>query len=261
MKSKINYLVTILSILLLLSACEFDNFNEPATEFTGRLKFGEENLNTKQGTLFRLFQYEEDGYIAAKDRPISINIDQEGNFSALLFPGRYKLTVNENGGVFNVYDWIDFPKSENDGLDTVYFTLDGKKTLDFEVIPYYKINNLQAFFRNDSIISTFTIQKLTDRTETAIVGFRRISMYLSPTMHVNNDTQMEVFRSTATVDTPIEMQAHLRDYYNNTHYINNYRNYVYVRIGVSLRISAQDFIFSKIIKVEGIPQETINKFK
>jgi len=262
MKTIRYYLVTIVSVVLLFSACEFDNYGRPEVSFNGRLKFDGENLSTRQGTLFRLFQYEEDGYIAAKDRPIFVNVDQEGKFSALLFPGRYKMTVNETGGIFHIYDWLDFPKTESGSLDTLYFTLSGNKTLEFNLTPYYRVNDFQAFYRNDSIISTFSLEKLTDRTETSVVGFRRVSMYLSPTMHVNNDTQMEIIRSgTTAVDTPIEMKADLKDYYNNTHYVNNYRNYVYVRIGISLRVSAQDFIFSKIVKVEGIPQETINKFK
>jgi hypothetical protein len=262
MKTIIKYLVVLSGILILFSACEFDNYDEPKVEFSGHLKFNGENLDTKQGTVFQLFQYEEDGYLAAKKGPILVNIDQEGKFSALLFSGRYKMTVYDNGGMTNTYDWIDFPKNASGGLDTVYFTLTGNKTMDFEVAPYYKINDFQAVYRNDSIISTFSLQKVTNITDAAIIGFRRVAMYVSPTMHVNNDTQMEIIRSGSTpTDTPVEIKASLKDYYSNTYYVNNYRNYVYVRIGISLRVSAQDYIFSKIIKVEGIPQETINKFK
>ncbi len=255
-------LMTLFTITIFL-ACEFDNFEAPEVTLTGHLKYNGENLDTRQNVLFELYQYKEDGYAAAGSKSIDVRVDQEGKYSAVLFPGRYKMVVNAlNGGLSNIYDWTDFPKNEAGNLDTLYFTLNGSKTMDFNIMPYYKINNFQAFYRNDSIISNFTIQKLTDITSDN-VKFRSVFMYLSPTIHVNNDTELSFPKtaSSVTVDTPIEIKGSLTNYYTNTYYKNNFRNYVYVRIAISLRVSSQDFIFSKIIKVDGIPQETINKFK
>jgi hypothetical protein len=256
----IKYLFAFVTVILFFSACAFDNYDEPTTVFTGQLKMEGVDLNTRHNVLFRLYQYKEDGYIA-NNRPIDVWVNQEGKYNALLFPGRYKMVVNEASGINYIHDWNDFPKNSTGNLDTLYFTLEGNKKLDFSITPYFKINDFQAFFQNDSIISTFSIQKLTNITETPIVGFRSVGMYLSPTIHVNNETQLFFTSTGVTAGTPVRIRGHLREYYSNTHYKNNYREYVYVRIAVSLRVSAQEFIYSKIIKVEGIPQETIQKFK
>jgi hypothetical protein len=263
MKKTIYNIAAIIISALVLFSCEFDNYDEPGTSFKGVLKNGDTSLNTRHGVIFKLYQYREDGYISAGSQSIDVYINQNGEYSALLFPGRYKMVVNTEGGVNHAYDWNDFPRNESGNLDTLYFNLNGDKTLDFNVTPYFEINDFRAVYRNDSIISGFTIKKLTDITTTSIVGFRNVSMYLSPTIHVNNDTPLS-FPKTAsqvTVDTPIEIAGSLKNYYTSTNYKNNYRDYVYVRIAISLRVSGQEFIYSPIIKVEGIPQETIYKFK
>ncbi|MDR2805964.1 MAG: DUF3823 domain-containing protein [Dysgonamonadaceae bacterium] len=250
-------------IALLFGACEFDNFNEPEIGLTGKLKFEEQFLNTRQNVLFRLYQYKEDGYLAANERPIEIRVDQEGKYNALLFPGRYKMTVNPESGVNYVHKWKDFPTNESGELDTLYFDISKNKTLDFEVIPYYKIKDFEAKFERDSVVAHFNIEKLTVIDDNRITGFRNVSLFLSPTMHVNNDTPVSFAKRVSDVKPgqDIEIVAPLNTYYSNSFYKNNFRTYVYVRLGISLRVSAQEFIYSKVIKVEGIPQETINKYK
>lgn len=265
MMKTLKYILAIIFFpAIFFTGCEYDNYDEPGTLLSGQLKCDGEALNTRQKVLFKLYQYREDGYVAAGSKSIDVSVNQEGKFSALLFPGRYKMVIDTlNGGVFHVYDWLNYPKNEQGKVDTLYFNLDGNKTMDFEVRPFYKVNNFQAIYRNDSIIGTFSIEKLTEITEASKVGFRQVTMRLGPTMHINNDTPLTFAKSGATVDTPIEIKASLKDYYTNAHYKNNYRNYAYARIAISLRLKGaeQELLYSPVIKVEGIPQETINKFK
>ena len=98
MKTKISISLLVLTVILLCASCEFDNYDEPNVMFTGRLVDGDQVLNTKRGIVFKLFQYREDGFISAGSTWISVYMDQEGNFSSLLFPGRYKMVVNTNNG-------------------------------------------------------------------------------------------------------------------------------------------------------------------
>ncbi len=257
----LKYFLTLALIMFLLNACEYDNYDEPNVTLSGQLKYDGENLNTRQNVLLKLYQYREDGYVAAGARSLDVRVDQEGKYSALLYPGRYKMVIYADGGINYIYDWLDFPKNSEGKNDTLYFDLNGSKTLDFNVRPYYKINDFKAFYRNDSIISNFSIERLTDIETPSIVGFRQVSMRLSPTMHVNNDTPLSFTKTGVTVNTPIEIKGSLKDYYSNTYYKNNFRDYVYVRIAVSLRVSGQEYIYSNVVQVKGIPQETINKLK
>lgn len=166
MKTKISISLLVLTVILLCASCEFDNYDEPNVMFTGRLVDGDQVLNTKRGIVFKLFQYREDGFISAGSTWISVYMDQEGNFSSLLFPGRYKMVVNTNNGdiedadIYSAYTWKDFaPVSKETGLlDTIYVMLDKNRTMEFQVSPYYRFENAKAFFRNDSIITNFQLE-------------------------------------------------------------------------------------------------------
>lgn len=256
--------ILLLTVLagVLLTSCEFDNFDEPNATLSGKLKYGDRTLDTRYGTVFKLYQYKEDGYIAAGSKSIDVYINQEGEFNAKLFPGRYKMVVYSEGGINYIHDWNDFPRNGNNELDTLYFDLNKNKTIDFNVTPFFEINDFDAFYRNDSIVSRFTIKKLTDRDDNQML-FRRVALYVSPTVHVNYETPLSEAKSGAKVDTPIEIKVPLKSYYNSSSigYLNNYRSYAYVRVGISLRLTGQEFIYSKVIKVTGIPEETIKKFK
>lgn len=256
----IQLLIVVVVAGIFFSSCEYDNYDEPNVEFSGTLMNGDNPLDTRWGVLFKLYQYKEDGFADAGARSIDVFVDQEGKFSSKLFPGRYKMVVYSEGGVNYIYNWNDFPTNSGGNLDTLYFTLDKNKKLDFSVTPFYEIKDFEAFYRNDSIISRFTIKKNTDRTDTQVL-FRRVAALVSPTIHVNNDTELLATKTGATVDTPIEIKCSLKDYYSNTYYKNNFRDYAYVRIAVSLRLTGQESVYSKIIKVTGIPDETIKKFK
>ena len=269
MKTIIYQIFSFLVVLSLLCSCSFDNYDEPSLTLNGRLLDGNESLNTKRGIAFKLFQYREDGFISAGSTWINVYVDQEGKFSSLLFPGRYKMVVNTNNGdiedpdIYSACTWEDFPKNENTGaLDTLFFTLDNSKIIDFQVKPYYKFRDMEAFYRNDSVIVRFAVNKLID-SEDSKVRMRKISVFLSPTMHVNRDTEVyfNLSMSEIKTDEMIEYRCYLKDYYSNQYYVNNYRDYVYIRLGASTMGYVNVFNYSPIIKLSGIPQETIKKFK
>lgn len=258
-----NYLyLIILGGLLFLPACQFDNYDEPQLVLSGTIMNGDEPLNTRYGVILKLFQYREDGFIDAGAGSIDLYVNQEGKYNALLFPGRYKMTVNRTGPLYTIHTWNDFPKNEENLPDTIYLDLNSNKTMNFSVTPFYQIRDFQAFYRNDSIISRFVVKKVTERDDNQVL-FRQVALFLSPTVHVNNDTPLLERKSGVKVDEVTEIKTSLKGYYTDdaSKYLSNYRNYVYVRAGISLRLEAQETIYSPVIKIEGIPQETISKFK
>ena len=281
MKTKISISLLVLTVILLCASCEFDNYDEPNVMFTGRLVDGDQVLNTKRGIVFKLFQYREDGFISAGSTWISVYMDQEGNFSSLLFPGRYKMVVNTNNGdiedadIYSDYTWKDFdPVSKETGLlDTIYVMLDKNRTMEFQVSPYYRFENAKAFFRNDSIITNFSIRKLVDdEASTLDLSMRNVSLFVSPTMHINWNTESFVNMSkkviiaykdlkTGEATDALELGYPLSKYYSNDSYVNNYRNYAYLRLGISTNAFGGVYNYSSILKVEGIPEDVIKKYK
>lgn len=282
MKTIIYRLLVISITLISFVACEFDNYDEPQITFSGRLLDGNETLNTKRGIVFKLYQYKEDGYVSAGASSLNVYMDQEGNFSSLLFPGRYKMVVNTNNGelespdIYSAFAWGDGfkPVNESTGvLDTIYFTLDKKKTMDFQVTPYYKFNNLEAFYEDDNVVVRFTITKLVNGDDSK-QKIRKVSSFLSPTVHVNRDTKLFTSLSTRDIlnfklkdlqtgetSEVIEMKCSLKNYYSNQYYVNNYRNYVYLRLGTSTEGFVDVYNYSTIIKITDIPEDVIGKFK
>lgn len=268
----------LLITVTLFGSCSFDNYDEPNVKLSGRLLDGTETLNTKRGIAFKLFQYREDGFISAGSTWINVYTDQEGKFSSVLFPGRYKMVVNTNNGgtedpdIYSSYTWGDFPKDENTGeLDTLYFTLSGNKTMEFQVKPYYKFKDVETVYRNDSLILSFSITKLLESTD-ASMNIQVLKAFLSPTMHINNTTevafnmsarQLVDLRKLGVGDTSdkLEIKCYLKDYYSNQYYVNNYRDYAYVRLGAATKVNPTVFNYSSIVKATGMPEETIKKFK
>ena len=264
MKKIIYAFIGLLSIITLIS-CEYDNYDEPETTLQIVVKDGDDVLNTSHGELFRLYQYVEDGYIAANSEYIPVNVDQEGKCQALLFPGRYKLVVNPGGKVNTVHMWNDFPRNEEGTLDTLYFELKGNKELQFDVTPYYRIPNFTATVRNDSIVAEFDLEQAHEASGSERPNdlmTRSVSLLVSPTMFVNNEVaKLQAKGSKMKVGERNQIRISLKNYYTAQYYPNNYRDYAYVRIAVALRKDATEYIYSRIIKVENIPAETINKFK
>lgn len=268
-----NYMIlSYLFLALMFSSCEYDNYDEPTITLNGRVVMdGDVPLNTRHGAMFKLYQYKEDGFIAANAKGIDVFTDQEGRFSALLFPGRYKMVVNTAIGVNIIHTWNDFPRNETTGaLDTLYFDLNGRKELKFGVTPYFRINDFEAIYRNDSIIGNFVVEQLrTPQAGESANDFklRSVGMYIGPTNYVNSTITPLVQKAALNgadalvVGELAQLKCSLKDYYSNKYYKNNYRKYAYVRVALNLRMDAQEFVYSAVIRVSGIPDETVRKFK
>lgn len=260
MKVLKHQLIVIIIALLGMFSCGYDNYEQPQVVFSGALQDGNTSLQIKAGNVFKLFQYKEDGYIEGGTAGIDIHVNQDGRFSALLFPGRYKMVVNSSGPVYNIHSWNDFPCNENGDLDTLCFEIEKSTSMNFNVTPFYRIENFETYYANDSVYSKFTIRKMIESNDQSVL-FRQVAAYLSPTMHINNDTPVYAKKSGVQPDETVLIVQSLKNYYSDSKYLNNYRNYVYVRIGVSLRLDAQETIYSKVIKIDGIPELTIRKLK
>ena len=59
----------------------------------------------------------------------------------------------------------------------------------------------------------------------------------------------------------LELGYPLSKYYSNDSYVNNYRNYAYLRLGISTNAFGGVYNYSSILKVEGIPEDVIKKYK
>lgn len=140
-----NIFIAILSLSTLFS-CGKDNYDEPTSTLTGKVVYQGKQLGVRGSNNSVRLQLWQNGY--ALKTPIDVYVTQDGSFSAKLFDGNYQMiTVSGNG------PWIH-------NTDTLQVQVNGNTNIDFNVIPYYTIENVQYQLNGTKLSATFQLNKL-----------------------------------------------------------------------------------------------------
>ena len=124
---KIIYLA-ICALALTFAACEYDNYDEPGSRFSGRILYNGEQLGFGYNEVY--IELWEQGNWQLKEA-IRVNVNIDGTFSQVLFDGDYKMVIPKSARPFLVEQ------------DTVLLKIRGSKEMDIEVTPYYTIENVK----------------------------------------------------------------------------------------------------------------------
>src|SRR5262245_52751207 len=108
-------ILILIIVALGTGACEYDNYDGPASKFEGRIVYQGAPLNMDSRDL--RMELWEIGW--KKKTKIDVQVDQEGSFSALLFDGDYKLYMPRNTVPFKV------PVNEQTHSDTLLVEIRG----------------------------------------------------------------------------------------------------------------------------------------
>ncbi|MGS2738264.1 DUF3823 domain-containing protein [Sinomicrobium sp. M5D2P17] len=158
-------IIVFITILLGLSSCEYDNYDPPQSELTGRLLYEGGPIGVRQG--INIFQLYEPGW--ENFEPIGLNVKQDGTFSARLFDGDYQLVlINGNG------PWVN-------QSDTIDIHVNGNRELDVTVNPFFMIRNENFEIEGSALKVTFDIEQVVEATDLQFV-----SLYIGETMLVDN---------------------------------------------------------------------------
>lgn len=174
---------------LIAAACEFDNFEEPKSKLSGQIVYNGEAVGLRSnGVQLELWQH---GYELFQKIPVYV--DQNGNYSAMLFDGDYKMTMIRGNG-----PWLD-------RTDSIDVQVRGSQIMDVEISPYYYISNTSISRSGSNLDVTFTIQGVnTDRAlEFASIYMGRTSI----TDAVRNEGSHRVNAEDITLGTPITIQV------------------------------------------------------
>ena len=232
-----------------LSSCEYDNYDAPSAEFSGRLVTadGEPFLYDNNRQLFVLYQ---SGF-GKDDVGINMVVDNNGSFRQLLFTGNhYELTLINQALPF---DMPDFPRMEdNTGYERIAYDITGNVQKDFVVEPYYEISDFQVNLSENerNIEATFNVTKLKEDAP----DIASTKIYVSTSSIV--DSGISCMRSRNVSDptsTAMRASIPLAYYRDKQYYINNFRTYAYVRVAVELDGIPNYFLFSDIKKIENLP--------
>lgn len=232
MSIKIHHILFLAGILL-VSACQKDNFKAPSSSLTGRLMYNADSIGLEYNQVsFQLYQ---PGF--GKTGAIAGTFEPDGSYSLLLFNGSYKFTITAGRGPFR---WME----KSDGSrDTLAITMKGKQVLNIQVTPYYMIRVPVFTGGSGTVTANFKIQEII--TDPAIAkGIDRVSLYVNKTVFVSGSDNI------AGVDLAGSSISDMNNVSLNVTVpaISPSQNYVFARIGLKVA-GIQDLIFSPVIKV------------
>lgn len=230
----------ILSIICItVLSCKKDNYDAPSVTLQGRITYQGEaiNVSSKDVTL----ELWEPGW--GKNGAITVNVNEDGSYSALLFNGNYKLVIPPSQGPFR-----SKPNNETNS-DTVLLQLNGSRTMDIEVIPYYMVRNPQLVLSGTDIVNaTFSLEKVI--TDANARDIENVFLYLNQTSFVDGTnyiarTSMAGGNITDPANISLQVTIPASISANGT---TGDQSYVYARIGVKIS-GVEDLLFSPVQKI------------
>ncbi len=221
----ISNIFSLVLLLVLFTGCGKDNYDAPESKLVGKVTYQGQALNLRgTGEAIQLQLYQ-DGY--EKHDPISVFVGQEGEFSALLFNGEYKLVTRDGNG-----PWMN-------RHDTVTVNLNGHSEVNIEVTPYFMISNEQLAVSGTTMTASFTINQI---VSTATIN--KVMLILSKTQFA--DDVNNVFRKDITEVSAgaVNLSADIR---GNTEIAK--AKALYARVGV-LANGADQAIYSTVVRLK-----------
>ncbi len=206
-------------VLVILSSCELDNYNEPDSILTGNIIYNNDAVPVARNQV--RFQLWQSGY--GTPAPIDVAIAQDGSFSSRLFSGDYKLVFLPGEGPFKA------------PADTLYFGISGGKTMDLSVTPYYIISSAEFSHSEGLVKANCSLSQII----TGLNGrpVERVTLIINRTIFVDANSGSE--GSMAQVDA------------ENILDLNNIA--MTVEIPDDPKRPSQDYIFARVgVKIDGI---------
>jgi hypothetical protein len=228
----LNYSISFVFIVLLLTGCKKDNYDAPSSQLTGRFLYNGELIHVEYNRVpYELFQY---GY--GRVGPINGVISPEGTYSQLLFDGEYKFVIRPGQGPFIWGNTGGKP-------DTITIQVNGNTTRDIEVTPFYMIRTPNFTHTATNVASTFKIEKIITGADAK--NIERAALFINKTIFVgvdNNIARADITGANITDPNNVSLNVNVPN-------ISPSQNYVFARIGVKAA-GVEDWIFTPVQKIQ-----------
>jgi hypothetical protein len=175
------FLILFLTCAATFIACEYDNYDEPETVFSGRVVYQGQSIGLGYGEVaFEMWEAPR-SYTTGKGTAIAIPFNQEGAFSNIMFDGDYKLVIKKGQGPFVMHT---NPETQS---DTIQVNLKGSRNFDIEVEPYYMFNEDPTYTLNgENIEVKLKISKII--TDARAKNIERVRVYHNATSWVSGSS-------------------------------------------------------------------------
>ena len=222
--SIIFYMLSATVVFCILQGCNrFDNFDGPESVLYGRLTYQGEYIGVRGSGAKVQMQLYQDGF--GKKDPIPVNVTQDGTFQALLFNGEYKLVTRDKNG-----PWVN-------RRDTVYLTVRGNATCEYQVEPYWLIRNEKFSVDGNQLVARFDLEEVTSgRAVTSAFLLVNNTQFVDD---VSSVSRVNLANPPASAGLQIEME------------LDGLSSYpvLYARIGIEIA-GVSDYLFSKVIQIK-----------
>jgi hypothetical protein len=231
---KIIYLALCVAVL----SCKKDNYDSPSVTLQGRITYQGEAINVSSKDV--TFELWEPGW--GKNGAITVNINEDGSYSTLLFNGNYKLIIPPSQGPFRSV------LNNETNSDTVRLQLNGNRTMDIEVMPYYMVRTPQFLLTGTAVGATCKLEKII--TDANAKDIENVFLYLNQTAFVDGTNY--IARSSIAgsdiadpdhISLNVEVPAS-----TSANGSTGDQNYIYARIGVKIS-GVEDLLFSPVEKI------------
>jgi hypothetical protein len=221
---KLKYMTLIFTTAsLLLAGCEYDNFEEPKATLSGKVVYQGNAVSVRNnGPQLELWQ---DGF--ALRSPITVNISQDGSYSAILFNGRYKMVRRADA------PW------QQQASDTLIVNVSGNTTFDVPVNPYFTISNDTFGKSGNNVTAKFVLNKVIPTANLELVR-----LYLGKSIltdQVQREFLVDGNVGSIVPGQPSEITASLPDNLKDL-------DYIFARIGVK-STSAGEYYYTQVQKI------------
>ncbi|WDF67048.1 DUF3823 domain-containing protein [Sphingobacterium oryzagri] len=165
------YMMMLLASILNLTGCntEIDNWDYPTSQINGRFLYNGEPVRIKgtvtESAVDNMIQLNQVGPSEYTPGFLKMNARDDGSYTILTFDGNYEMCITPGRG-----PWVPL-------RDTIRFTLSGtKNNVDFNVTPYFWIENYQTTYADSVFTATFELQQVAPAAR-----LRRIVAYFGST--------------------------------------------------------------------------------
>lgn len=220
----------LLLLLMIFTACEYDNYDAPQIVLKGKIAYNGNPLCLKNGQI--MLTLLEEGWPLKAVEQVAVN--QNGEFNALVYPGKYKLMRTAGVG-----PWKDASAS----TDTLILNITGNTTVDMPVTPFFIIENPVINFTSakDSVQASFTL------TRVSAANVEKIGLYIGRLQILdvtNNSGVKKEFRLTdgIKIDNSNIIKVALTEALKLD-------TYLFARIGVKTS-GREELIYSPVIKIQ-----------
>jgi hypothetical protein len=219
-------------------SCKKDNYDTPSVVLQGHITYQGEVINVSSRDV--TFELWEPGW--GKNGAITVNINEDGSYSALLFNGSYKLVIPRSQGPFRSV------LNNETNSDTVLLQLNGNRTMDIEVMPYYMLRTPQFLLTGTTVGATCKLEKII--TDANAKDIENVFLYLNQTAFVDGTNYIA---RTSIAGSDIADPDHISlnvevPASTSANSSTGDQNYIYARIGVKIS-GVEDLLFSPVEKI------------